>query len=83
MNTAEVVVTEICGTALLLGAGGLAVARQALKDGWVAGGISLRIVSPGKRWETRREATTSSGTAAGEGGSPAAVPAPLDGRRVA
>lgn len=83
MNTTEVIVTEICGTALLLGAGGLAVIRQALKDGWVTGGVSLRLVEPRKR-HPQPDVPESTAAALGGTGLPAAVAAPLkDGRRVA
>jgi hypothetical protein len=56
MNTAEYVTTAACATSLLLGAGSLTVAREALRGGWVRGSVSLGLVGPAKRWESPRTA---------------------------
>lgn len=62
MNTPEVITTEVCVTAITLGAGAYLLVRRtakealmtwhmALKEGWVRGSANFGFVAPGKRFE--------------------------------
>ena len=76
MNTAEVIATETCATALLLGGAGLAVARQALRDGWVKASVSLGTVAPSVRlFPKARERKPTDSAAVADDRAPAAAAA--------
>ena len=84
MNTAEVIATEAAGTALILAGAGLAVLRQALRDGWVKVTVSLGTVAPSTRLFPRaRERRPTDSAAAADDHAPAAAAEPTLNRREA